>query len=622
MDTSDAPAPLPDEPAAEATAPALADAPDRVVAPVLSIVAGLATIAIFGLLQLEGEVTQEVLARFGAPAAALVWAGSWWGLLTSTFVHIEPIHLLCNLSWVWTLGCVVERRAGRAVWIALLVGSSLVASGAELAASDGTGIGFSGAVYAWAGFAWAARRVDGPLAKAIEGQQAWLLGWLVVCWAATRGGMWNVANAAHLGGLAFGLAAGHAWSGRAGAPLALAVAGALSVLGVVPALYAPWSARWWYSQGQAATARDDAAAALAAYDQAVARDPKLAEARYMRGYFREAAGDLAGAEEDATAYLEQVSTWGGGFSFRAGIRARRGALRAALTDCDAALERAHTDEDRVEALQARAYYRGQLELHAEALEDVERLVKLQPDDLALLLQRASARELVDDAAADRRDALTRAAGPPVDEDLLSRAHGALGEGEAALRTAERRVTAEPDSTAALDRRAWARFARSDLAGARADYARVASLDPTALWGHLMSGILDGLAGADSSRVHLQRAVALHPEEPYPALWLAAFGGDRAPLAAHMSAGERPWPGPIARFLAGELDATTLLASAAEAKTARRARERACEAHAFIALVAERAGEAARAREHYQACLDLGVVSFVEHHVARARLASR
>jgi membrane associated rhomboid family serine protease len=222
--------------------------PDRAAAPVLTVLAAILCGACFGLFHLQPAIVHELL----APGDYAIWEGAWWGLLSSTFVHIQPLHLLCNLSFVLSLGLVVERRLGHLGALALLVGSSLVASGAQLGIVGQTGIGISGVVYAWAGFAWAARGRDPVLRQAIEGQAAWLAGWLVLCFVLTKTGTLNVGNAAHVGGLVFGLLTGTWWArARTPSPATsglIAASAVLVVASTVPIVWAPWSARWQFSR--------------------------------------------------------------------------------------------------------------------------------------------------------------------------------------------------------------------------------------------------------------------------------------------------------------------------------------------------------------------------------------
>src|SRR5277367_4135118 len=42
----------------------------------------------------------------------LVGRGQWWRLLTSALPHINVLHLIFNLSWLWVLGTKIERVLG------------------------------------------------------------------------------------------------------------------------------------------------------------------------------------------------------------------------------------------------------------------------------------------------------------------------------------------------------------------------------------------------------------------------------------------------------------------------------------------------------------------------------
>ncbi len=649
------PAPAPSGAPEEAGPGAEAPSPDRVAAPVLSIGVGLFCVAVFVYVLTQGEPTDELLAQVGAPDADRIWAGALWGLLTSNLVHVEPIHLLANLSWVWTLGCVVERRVGRAAWLALLVGAGLASSGAQLVAADQTGIGLSGVVYAWAGFAWAARRADRPLSQAIAGQQTWLLVWLLVCYGATTTGLWNVANAAHLAGLVFGLVAGHAWAGAPPASrLSFAAAVVLAVASVLPGVWAPWSAAWWYRRGAEAADNDDPEGARHALDAALARDPDHAMAHWRRAYLRWDDGDLVGADADLTAYLDHVRTWPGGYEARARLREqlgraeealadldaavrlektarllmirararwRAGRLGDCLHDCDEALPLATEVEQRRDVLGVRQWVLQLLERHALAARDLDALVELAHDEPWFLYQRGVVRLQADDragAAADLRRVVDEAPRDSSGDALRADALEALGELDAALAVSEQACVDRPDDVAALRSRGSLRFLGGELDGARADYDRAIELDGEAAYDHLARGLLAALAG-DMGRAKTELEQALDPDDPFPALWVAGLLGERGVLLEHAGA-ERPWPTPIVHYLLDERSAEAMLASAAEAPTARRVAERLCEAHAFVALTAERAGHLDRAREHYRRCVEQGIVTYFEHRWALARLA--
>src|SRR5262249_4966142 len=104
----------------------------------------------------------------GAPAALVVmtrpahevWAGAWWTLVTSAFLHVAEPHLLFNVYWMWRLEAPAERLVGSWRWAAFFVASAAFASWVQLVAGDVTGIGLSGVGYAAFGLAWRRSKTD------------------------------------------------------------------------------------------------------------------------------------------------------------------------------------------------------------------------------------------------------------------------------------------------------------------------------------------------------------------------------------------------------------------------------------------------------------------------------
>ena len=211
--------------------------------------------------------------RFLAPRAVQVWSGAYWGLVTTAFVHFAIWHVLFNMLWTKLFGGVLEPLMGRARYLAFVLVAAAVSSGAQLAFSEETGIGFSGVVYAMFGFALAARTVEPRCLRIADARTtAWLLGWLVLCIVLTEMGVWRVGNAAHVGGFAFGFFAGHAFVVRKHVvPSAIGIA-LLAAVAVCSLVYMPWSKSW--------RDRDAILPYLRAPEAAEAGDP---EAQYLYG---------------------------------------------------------------------------------------------------------------------------------------------------------------------------------------------------------------------------------------------------------------------------------------------------------------------------------------------------
>jgi GlpG protein len=229
-----------------------------------------ACLTVFAGVRLSGdEATWEHFARWGAPSATKIWHGAYWGLITSAFVHFEVWHLAFNLYWLWVFGRVLEAAIGPLRWLAFFVGAALVGSSAELAAAGETGIGLSGVIYAVFGFLWVSRRSRPAFAAILPRSTVNLfLGWFVFCVLATRLGFFPIANAAHAGGLAFGLACGWAFTVAPRAPLPKGAVAALLAASLVPPFWCPWQFRWVAMKAYDAHRRGDYRAAVDGYRRA------------------------------------------------------------------------------------------------------------------------------------------------------------------------------------------------------------------------------------------------------------------------------------------------------------------------------------------------------------------
>ncbi len=207
------------------------------------------------------------------PSAARIWSGAYWGLLTSAFVHLAFWHVLFNMWWAKDFGRLLEPTLGRAKYLLFIASAAIVSSGAQLAISNQTGIGFSGVVYAMFGYALAARHVE-PCYQRILNKQTiqWLLGWLVICIVLSATKMWNVANGAHVAGFLFGFCVGNVFAARVWVVPSRVGLTVLVGLAVMSAVYMPWSEMWRF--------RDTVAELMTVADKAAQGD---CEAQYLHG---------------------------------------------------------------------------------------------------------------------------------------------------------------------------------------------------------------------------------------------------------------------------------------------------------------------------------------------------
>lgn len=182
-----------------------------VVTPVL-LVANAAVYLVLGVLQSFDESAVERVYAFGH-----VWGHDfrWHTLLTSAFLHIGLMHILGNMLFLWVFGPPVEDRLGRIGFTVFYLGGAAASGGLHAAFSDNPAVGASGAIAAVAGaflvlFPRTTIRLFVLLIIiGIFNVPAWWFIGLKIAmdlFAQGFGADNGVANLAHLGGYAFGIA--------------------------------------------------------------------------------------------------------------------------------------------------------------------------------------------------------------------------------------------------------------------------------------------------------------------------------------------------------------------------------------------------------------------------------
>ena len=145
------------------------------------------------------------------------WHGEPWRLLVSALPHLDLIHLVFNLNWVWVFGTIIERVLGWKALTAFAVLFAAISAATEYALFDG-GVGLSGVVYGFFGLLWVLSRRDDRFRGLIDQQTILLLVvWFVLCCVLTAADIWRVGNAAHAGGFVAGAVVGLALSTKGSA---------------------------------------------------------------------------------------------------------------------------------------------------------------------------------------------------------------------------------------------------------------------------------------------------------------------------------------------------------------------------------------------------------------------
>ena len=235
---------------------------DQAPQPITTLIC-LGSTVVWGSIFLAGGLDKPgVAARWGWFTTQQIYAGKWWSLLASNFIHEEPWHIFFNLYWIWFLGSGAERALGPLRYLLFVLLAGWVSASYQFTAS-GPGIGLSGIVYALIGFVWIAKPCYDELRNLLPDQSLKiLLIWLVGCWVATELHLAHIANEAHFFGLLFGVATAALFARRwkpklTGPAWVLLVAGSVGFF-----FWAPFSRVWTTDQSERAAMRGDRVAEI------------------------------------------------------------------------------------------------------------------------------------------------------------------------------------------------------------------------------------------------------------------------------------------------------------------------------------------------------------------------
>lgn len=241
------------------------------------------------------------LARWGLRSGFEIWEGAYWAVLVSAVLHLEFWHLAFNLYWLWVFGALLERALGARPLLIVVLLAAWVSSLVEMAATDGTGIGMSGVIYALFGMAIPLRSRHPMIKTGLSVKTiGWFLVWLVGCVVVTVVADAPIGNAAHASGLLCGLIAGFWFRAE---HLRRPATAALAVMTVATSLvlaWCPWSPTWAGVQGMRAYKSEDYPTAITWYLRSIELGGDPVWGRECVAYAHVATGDRA-------AFIENVA---------------------------------------------------------------------------------------------------------------------------------------------------------------------------------------------------------------------------------------------------------------------------------------------------------------------------
>ena len=166
------------------------------------------------LILMTMSVALTLWAQFGeaaGPTAQLLMLPSAfvnepWRVIMPVFLHAGVLHLLFNMLWLKDLGGMIEHLKGRAFFGLLVVALAAFSNIAQYIITGPGTRGMSGVVFGLFGYVWVKARREPWSGFIIDRQTVWLMmAWFVLCCTPWFG---HIANYAHGGGLALGLALG------------------------------------------------------------------------------------------------------------------------------------------------------------------------------------------------------------------------------------------------------------------------------------------------------------------------------------------------------------------------------------------------------------------------------
>ena len=138
-----------------------------------------------------------------------VFTGQVWRLITPIFLHFGLTHLVFDMLMLYLLGAMIEARRGTLVLGALVLVSAVASNLGQYIDTGPNFGGMSGVDYALFGYAWMQSRFNPRAGILVSPMTVMLgLGWLVACMASKS--VSDIANTAHLIGLAIGVVSGYA----------------------------------------------------------------------------------------------------------------------------------------------------------------------------------------------------------------------------------------------------------------------------------------------------------------------------------------------------------------------------------------------------------------------------
>lgn len=203
-----------------------------------------------------------------------LWDGPWWRWLripASAFHHANVLHLFFNVSTLWLLGPLLERRMRRVAYLGFWFFASLVPLLPEYFLGT-TPLGLSGVACAMFGWCLIERQFDSAVEQRLPEQAIrsfWIF--LFAMLILTAFNVLHIANVAHFTGVVYGWLTARAVQHHTGRRAWIA-SHALLPVAMYLLLHPFWNANYHALLGRRA---EDLSAGIPHFREAVRRDPAL-----------------------------------------------------------------------------------------------------------------------------------------------------------------------------------------------------------------------------------------------------------------------------------------------------------------------------------------------------------
>lgn len=201
-----------------------------------------------------------------------LWDGPWWRWLrvpASAFHHANLLHLFFNVTAIWYLGPMMERRVQRGAYLGFWFFAATVPLLPELYVGHFP-IGLSGVACAFFGWGLIERQFDPWIAERLHDRLVrsfWMF--LFLFMGLTAVGLLQIANIAHFAGVGYGWLNAQAARGRAGRR-AWVFGHLLVPIAIYGLLHPVWDARYHAYRGrQAAQSANNLSAGVPHFRKAV-----------------------------------------------------------------------------------------------------------------------------------------------------------------------------------------------------------------------------------------------------------------------------------------------------------------------------------------------------------------